>query len=287
MSVVPYRSYGFSFLFAVLLGLSFGAAAPNADACDLRDGGFISRILPSGNWYVRTLTLLPKNFDPSKRYGVVYFLHGRGGDRNILRDLDACNQVDRYVDSGNTPFVMVAVDGQNFYWMNGARNGIRYGDVVTQELVRDTESKYPVIPDSRARILAGISMGGHGAIQLTLNNAGVYGAVAGHSPVFRTQEEASADFPDDFGTGVDYQYRDPFSLMLIFGRRLNAPLFMDMGARDVFLRNTVNFANTIRSLGIPAEIHVGEDPNGAHEMGYWRGHFSEYLRWYGQHLPRP
>ncbi len=275
------------FCFA-LLSLLF---TPNTRACEWRESSFESTVLPGrpgALWRVKVLTLLPNGYDPNLAYGVVYFLHGRTGDRNVLRDVDACRALDMHVARGGTPFVMVAMDGENYYWMNGASNGVRMGDAVVREWVHLTERRIRTIPAPAGRVIAGISMGGHGAIQLSINYPGVFGAVGAHSPVFRTEPETYLDFPGEFGRGNDFANRDPVSLIARNPRALSVPLFFDIGARDPFVANTIQFGQTLeRLVPQPSVFALGTDGIGGHEVGYWRHHFPEYISWYGSRLPSP
>lgn len=269
--------FAFSLLFLILLSNG------SAQACQIRDLSFASKVLrPQGGGphVVRYLVYLPDQWSAYRPYPVVYFLHGRNGDRWMFRDLGGC---DRMRTLGSD-FIVVAPDGENSYWMNGAISHEPWGDVVTQELIQDVESHLWVVKSPAGRLLAGISMGGHGALQLSLNHPGLFGAVAAHSPVFRTQEEANREFAYEFGQGEDYQWRDPFSLILIKNRTLTIPVYMDMGAQDPWLRNTKNMSELLRRTTGDFEDHVGEDAEGGHEMGYWRYHLDDYLRWYQSHL---
>jgi S-formylglutathione hydrolase FrmB len=194
--------------------------------------------------------------------------------------------MDALTEHIDNSFITIAPDGENSYWMNGALTNLRWGDVITTELINEVENKFSVYRSSEGRLIAGISMGGHGAIQLTLNNPGIYGAIAAHSPVFRTQEEASRDFYFEFGTGLDYLNRDPFSLMMSLGKTINVPIWIDMGGADPWLRNTQNFANYISSKKLPASLHVAEDALSGHDFDYWRFHLSSYLEWYSKQIKK-
>ncbi len=257
----------------------------------INDKSFFSQILPSGNWgpwLIRYRVYLPLDYNPNLQYGVVYFLHGRTGNRFILDSIGIQNTLNEYYKRGGNKFILTSLDGGDNYWMNAARKNERWGDVVTQEFITEIENNYSVIRTSFGRVLAGISMGGHGAIQNALNHPGTYGAIAAHSPVFRTQEEATRDFPDQFGTGNDFQDRDPFSLILNKGKKISTPLWIDIGGSDFAFTNTNNFANLIKSQNINnLELHIGEDKIGGHNTGYWQYHLLEYLNWYGKHLPSP
>jgi S-formylglutathione hydrolase FrmB len=249
---------------------------------------FFSKILPTHqglSWLVKYRVILPRGYNSDQINNVVYFLHGRDGDRYTLENLGVLEQLNTLsMKNKYLNFIIVAPECGNCYWMNAALKNERWGDVVTQELIADVEKKYLVSHQSSGRLLAGISMGGHGSIQLALNNPHIYGAVAAHSPVFRTQEEASQDFNEQFGKGDAYQLRDPFSLIKFKNKKLNIPIWMDIGGSDFAFSNTKNFADLLRTIGFQGELHIGEDPIGTHSGGYWSFHLYSYLEWYLKNL---
>lgn len=251
---------------------------------------FFSKVLPKENDEARKVkyrVLLPKNYDHSHKYSVVYYLHSRDADRWSLEGLGVCDRMDTLIDAGKSAFIIVTPDGGSTYWMNAAGKDERWGDVITQELIADVDSKYPTIASPEGRLLSGVSMGGHGAFQLNLNYPGIFGALAAHSPAFRTEKEANKDFPLQFGSGKDFKERDPFSLMQEGGKRLHIPIWMDIGAKDTWFPNTKKMADYLESIGYTGELHIGENATGMHEISYWRAHLPEYLDWYSKHIKPP
>ena len=222
---------------------------------------------------IHYLVFLPKGYSNQKSYSTQYFLHGKGGDRYLLTSFGMCELLDKMVDEGKTPYVIIAPDGGNSYWVNGAWTGKNYADFIAYDLIKDAEKKYSLIHDPRARELAGISMGGTGAIQLELNYPGVWAYVASHSPIVRTYQEAIQDFKYEFGSLSDFQKRDPFSLIKLFHKRFAAKLYMDTGREDFGFWNASNLANLLKQIGTDGEFHMGEDAIGAHDPRYWDYHF--------------
>lgn len=275
----------------ILLIVALALSASSVNACEWRTSSFSSSILPlvqGAPWRVSVLTLLPTGYDPTLTYGVVYFLHGLGNRPKMLKDVGACEALDEHVRRGGKPFIMVAMNGNDYYWMNGATNGIRMGDVVTQEWIRDTESRFRVFSTPSGRVISGISMGGHGALQLAINYPNVYGAVGSHSPVFRSEYETYLDFPGEFGRGRDFARRDPVTLIRENPRALTVPIYYDIGGRDPYVVNTVQFGRVLQPLVSPLSVfQAGTDWLGGHEGAYWRYHFLEYAAWYGARLPAP
>lgn len=277
------------FFFSFSLPLSTQASDP-LKKCTAHDEAFFSKILPSDSTSGRKISVrifLPKLFNNSQTYSVVYFLHGRSSDRKMLELLDLCPVYDLQIDRGMKGFIIVAPEGGNHYWMNEALTGERWGDLITQELVDWMETSYRVFRQPHGRLIAGISMGGHGAFQLSLNHPEIFGAVAGHSPVFRTEQEANEDFHEQFGTGEQYLNRDPFSLIQVKGKRLGVPLWIDMGGADSWLQNTQKFGNLLLSLNEKITLRIGSDSEGRHELSYWRKNLPTYLEWYSEHLQAP
>ncbi len=273
------------FIFAIDFR-SFGLA--NNDHAFGEDQFFRSEILPkngSSPWLVRYRVLIPKNYGTIEAFSVVYFLHGRNGDRFVLESLDVLKQMDLLSDKvGRLRFIIVEPECGSCYWMNAAGANERWGDVITQELIQDVESKYRVVKEPRGRLIAGISMGGHGAIQLTLNHPNIFGFVAAHSPVFRTEEETISDFSKQFGRGEDFKNRDPFSLILLKNKKISTPLWMDIGGSDKFFPNTKKFSELLMLKFSGLDLHVGEDMVGGHFVGYWKYHLYSYLQWYSLQL---
>ncbi|RYZ67036.1 MAG: hypothetical protein EOP09_11715 [Proteobacteria bacterium] len=254
-----------------------------AHACQWLPWSFDSKTLSqdgSAPWNVEVMTLAPEGYDANKRYPVVYFLHGRNGNRNVLSDIHSCEALDHHVASGGEPFLMVAASGGNHYWMNGAHNGIRMSDFVAGELIQETDHRFPTRADADSRLIAGMSMGGHGAIQVSLTHPGVFGAIAAHSPVFRTEAESRKNFEDVFGTGCDYLMRDPVSMLKSDIALLKTPLYLDIGGNDVFGPNTILFAEYLKQKGVIGRFILAEDLMGGHDGGYWAFHLPEYMKWY-------
>jgi len=149
---------------------------------------------------------LPPGYDdhPAQRYPVIYFLHGLGAsDRepfargHVDRDLDAL------VASGSVrPWIVAAVAGGTGYWTNHLRPPApgavredgpqRWGDLVAVDLVRFVDGRFRTLPRRGCRALAGVSMGGHGAVSLALLHRDLFGgavslggALFDHPPTHR------------------------------------------------------------------------------------------------------
>jgi S-formylglutathione hydrolase FrmB len=138
------------------------------------------------------LTYTPVGYDAegSRRYPVLYFLHGFTGDaagavsarpweRNVIQRADAL------IAAGRMPPAIVAVvDGftrlGGSQYVNSVHNG-NYGDYVAREIVSHVDRSYRTIAHEGGRAVFGKSSGGFGSIHLALEYPGTFAAFASHS----------------------------------------------------------------------------------------------------------
>ncbi len=149
---------------------------------------------------------LPPGYDDdTRRYPVIYCLHGYTGDavgmlavrpweRNVVQWMDAL------VTGGEMPpAILVLVDG--FTRLGGSQyvNSIHNGDYATyvvRDVVDRVDATYRTIAQESGRAVCGKSSGGFGAMHLTMEYPGIFAAFASHSgdACFRYAQMMS--FPD-------------------------------------------------------------------------------------------
>lgn len=221
---------------------------------------------------------LPPNYRATtQRYPVLYMLHGLGGNEHQWKEMGFFDQADAMIRARQiAPLIIVMPQGDNGYWMNQADGGPRWSDYVTLDVIPHIDQSYRTLADARHRAIGGLSMGGHGAIQIALNRPGLFSVVGGHSPVFRSASEA---FPF-FGYGEQYARHDPVSLVQS-GTPVPFALWLDMGLRDRWLPRTILFHERLLERGV---AHVWRLSEGDHDSAYWQPRIPLYLAWYDQAL---
>ncbi|GAC1500234.1 MAG: alpha/beta hydrolase-fold protein [Vulcanimicrobiaceae bacterium] len=138
------------------------------------------------------VTYLPPGYDPagSKRYAVLYCLHGYTGDAAALIstrpwETNVLQWADRLIGKGKMPPVLVVVvDG--FTRLGGSQyvNSIHNGDYATytvRDIVGHIDSNFRTIPNEGGRAVFGKSSGGFGSLHLAMTQPGVFSAIASHS----------------------------------------------------------------------------------------------------------
>lgn len=169
-----------------LLGLAGDVRVDFVDSPALRDN-------PLGDPSLRPLGVyLPPGFDPggSKRYGVVYVLHGYTGDVAAMLsarpwESNVVQWVDRCIREGAMPPVLLAlVDGNTrlggSQYVDSIHNGA-YATYVVRDAIGHMDRTYPTIAAEGGRAVVGKSSGGFGALYLTMTSPGTFCAFAAHS----------------------------------------------------------------------------------------------------------
>jgi len=249
------------------------------------------------------LVYLPPGYDqnPKGRYATAYVLHGGSGFNTEWIDYGLLDAADRLMGSGEIrPFIIVLPQGDQEYWVDhvidkttGA-NGEKWGTYVARDVVPTIDARYRTIPAQPARAIGGLSMGGHGAIQLAMNFPGIWSAVASTSPSLRPEHDDpsfgvfGSEFvtrgPTYLGSGADFAARDP--LALIQAKPEVAKRYawwLDTGRLDPWLRPARAIHDQLDELGI---AHEWDNPPGGHDAAYWSSHVEDYLRFYAGVLCR-
>ena len=169
-----------------LLGLAGDVRIDFIDSAALRDN-------PLGDPSVRPLAVYqPPGFDPqgSKRYPVIYVLHGYGGDVAALVsarpwETNVLQWADRLIVEKKMPAVVLAlVDGNNrlggSQYVDSIHNGA-YATYTVRDAVGHVDAAYPTIAHEGGRAIVGKSTGGFGAMHLAMTQPGVFCAFASHS----------------------------------------------------------------------------------------------------------
>ncbi|MDQ3624701.1 MAG: alpha/beta hydrolase-fold protein [Verrucomicrobiota bacterium] len=134
-----------------------------------------------------------------------------------------------------------------------------------------------VTPRSRWAI-AGLSMGGFGALRIGAKYGGRFRAISAHSSM--TQFEQLAQFVEEDLSSYHCPNSDRSVLeTMMTHRHTLPPLRFDCGAEDPLLSANRELHAQLDSHGI---AHTYEEFSGGHEWPYWEEHLANTLRFFGQ-----
>jgi enterochelin esterase-like enzyme len=232
---------------------------------------------------VHALVVLPRGYaTSSKRYPVVYFLHGLpAGSSSYLGNVWLSRIIARI-----GPSILVepqgARDGDSdaeYLDWGPKRNWSGY---VTRELPRYIDSHFRTIPSRSGRAIIGLSAGGYGAAMLGLNNLDEFSVVESWSGYFHATDPSgtkaiAAPASSDVHTLLARTAADE--------RRRSTFLGFYVGRGDKrFRAENEQFADELTRAGIK---HVFALYDGAHESALWRAQAQRWLALALDHLSPP
>jgi S-formylglutathione hydrolase FrmB len=220
--------------------------------------------------------LLPANFDtePDRKWPVFYLLHGAGGDADSFRYWTYNTDVQALVAPTNLLVVMPQADGFGWYsdwWNNGEGGPPMWETFHLTELMVILERDWHA---SDQRAVAGLSMGGYGAMAYAARHPGVFKAAASFSgPLDILGEKDSGLLGQDLAVWGDpvqqedvWRAHNPIdlaealggtTLYISYGEGGQGPLDPEpVGDDGEAFRSISNraFVQRLEDLGIPATV---------------------------------
>ena len=264
----------------LLLALTLaGAVSPQAQPSRLHEESFHSAALGRTMKY---RVLLPQGYDASlQRYPVLYLLHGLTGD---YKDWTTRTNLAEY--SRSLPLIIVMPDGGNSWYTNAADGSGRFEDYVATELPADVVQKFRTVNSRYGRAIAGLSMGGFGAVKLALKRPAQFAAAGSFSGAFGVTREGELEpmigaaegdrIRRIFGGASDQTRRESDVFVLAAAARPGtAPyLYVDCGTSDALLASNRQLVEALSKAGVAYEYH---EVSGSHSWDYWDRRIREFL----------
>lgn len=152
-----------------------------------------------------------------------------------------------------------------------------YADWIVNDTIAAARRAVPNLSDISPVFLAGLSMGGYGALRLGLLNQETICAVSAHSAItnkddFKTFTEFSPYMPST-------EHKGNLDLIDIFNRQGDdcIPIRFDCGRDDPLFRSNRALASQVEPLGLPVHFESFE---GGHDWLYWHENIAHSLRFF-------
>jgi putative tributyrin esterase len=215
--------------------------------------------------------ILPAHVPTGRKLPALYLLHGAFGD---FRDWSRYSNVAQYAEHG---LVLIMPDGGFSHYVNSpVRPSDRYEDYIIKDLIADAEGRFPIVRDRASRAIAGISMGGYGAITQGLKHPQLF--------VFAGGISSALDVPSRrftirrlrwwlrhrsiFGPLGNQTRRenDPFLLALAADPSTAPYIYLGCGEQEIFLAPNRKMAGILDKR----QFHFEFRPiPGAHDWAQW------------------
>ncbi len=231
--------------------------------------------------------VLPVNYDEKAQngriYPVIYLLHGLTGH---FENWTAKTHVADYSAAYN--FIIVTPEGgDGWYTDNVSITNDKYESYIVNELVPEIDNRYRTISDGRGRIIAGLSMGGYGALKFGLKYPEKFSLVGSFSGALGVASWTEKNIGKTIGASIDKIFgpegsdlrksNDIFEIVrgLTSEKTRSLPyIYQSCGTEDFLYENNKAFLQLLLEKRVPHEYR--EHPGG-HDWNFWDDQVREFL----------
>lgn len=229
--------------------------------------------------------ILPQRDDTKKdiKIPVLYLLHGMSDDHSKwLRN----SSIERYVDQMNLAVVMPST---HLGWYTDMTHGNKYWTFITEELPKIVHSFFNNLSDKREdNFVAGLSMGGYGALKMGLGASDKFSAVASLSGaldvsaicLFNEHTEEKPFWTNVFGEAQKVKGSDNDLLALATNLKNSGKpfpmIYIWCGTEDFLYDQNITMKQHLEDLNV--DFTYEESP-GDHTWHYWDVMIKRVLEW--------
>jgi enterochelin esterase family protein len=201
----------------------------------------------------------PPNYDPGRRYPVLYLLGG-SGELASTWNLDgrAGFIADNLIAEGRAlPMIIAMPNNQVLHRSDPKHTELTFAlfeKELRQHIVTLVDRTYSTVADRRGRAIAGLSMGGRHAQLVGFKSLDLFASFGILSAGDPQSEKSTPEFLNDPATNKKVDY-----------------LFVGLGTHENQPTNrSVVFHQILEKHGIVHDYYIGGD--GGHDWGTWRAH---------------
>jgi S-formylglutathione hydrolase FrmB len=220
---------------------------------------------------------LPPGFDPATRYPVVYLLHGLPGSPSEYTNGVQLGTFADAAIAANTvkPFIAIVPAGGADVHYGGEWAGVLETALVHQ-VIPWVDANLPTIASPAGRVIAGLSAGGFGAVDIALRNPTLFGTVESWSGYFTPLPDA----PFKGADAATLAAHDPTLIVTKEAatlRRLATRFFVSTGPYHSHLikrGSSQAFVGELRTLRVPVVFRIYPAV-----AGEWRNQLDAGITW--------
>ncbi|MBR5344854.1 MAG: hypothetical protein IK127_03430 [Clostridia bacterium] len=208
------------------------------------------------------LVYTPANYDPAKKYPVLYLQHGYGeNETGWVHQGHVARIADRLLAKGEMQ-EMIIVMGNGMVQGDSMRQGrMLFPQVLLTDLIPFIESRYPVLTDKWHRAMAGLSMGSFQTSLTTLTHPELFGYAGIFSGFLRAihgGDNAHLAIMED-----KEKFNESFRVF-----------YRAMGTEDQFFQTFADDDEMLKDKGLNI---IRETFPGGHDWGVWRRCIHSFL----------
>lgn len=219
---------------------------------------------------------LPDGYQDSKKYNVIYVLHGYSGNHS---DWTKLTNIEKLADQYDV--IIVNPDGNfgSWYLDSDIDKSSQYETYIADDLLNYIDSKYSTNRSKSGRAITGLSMGGFGALHIAINHPNQFAAVSGISAGVDVRP-FSAEFDLAKVLGSYAENKEKWDNIAIINNlhKIAAgntawkkgadtlPIMLDIGVDDFFIEQNRALHQAMLKMRIR---HDYVERPGIHDWHYW------------------
>ena len=231
---------------------------------------------------LKVAVILPASYEKSKKmYPVLYLLHGGSGSfRDWLNQVTDKSLLHKLVDQYSMIIVNPEGGTTSYYFDSPLDKGSQFETFISKEVVEKIDGMYRTLKDRKARMIAGLSMGGHGAMFIAARHPELYCAAGSMSGVMNINTKTwnvpadfaksrAANFARLLGPAKDSLQPYPEYTIVGMTDRLktnDVKLMFDVGVDDFLIEPNRELHRKLLANGTP---HDYIERPGKHDWNYW------------------
>lgn len=220
-------------------------------------------------------------------YKTLYLLHGVLGN---YTDWISGTNIQRWAEEKNLAVVMPS--GDNMFYVDQKECQNYYGEFIGKELVEITRKMFPLSHKREDTFIAGLSMGGYGAIRNGLKYHDTFGYIAGlssailidgienrtnDSPFFMERRDYAEHVFGDLKKVKDSDKNPRWLVKKLKEEHVKLPkMYLACGTEDPLLELSRSFRDFLKDTGVDLTYEEGQ---GGHEWEFWNRYIKKVIDW--------
>ena len=197
----------------------------------------------------------------NKKYPLLILLHGMA---NNYKTFDTYARVELFAEEHNMAVAMIS--GENKFYLNNKADC--FYDFIEYELKDYLYGNFPISPKRENNFIAGLSMGGFGALYHGLSNPKAYAAIGSFSGAIHIDGFKDMGFEPEFTPIKELALRNKADL---------PQLYVTCGEDDMLIEPNREFVKFLDDNKIP-NYHETL-PHYTHEWRFWDLELEKFLNW--------
>ena len=222
-----------------------------------------------------------------KPYKTLYLLHGIFGN---YTDWVSGTKIQRWAEEKDLAVVMPS--GDNMFYVDQEDSHNFYGEFIGKELVDMTRKMFPLSRKREDTYIAGLSMGGYGALRNGLKYSETFGCIASLSgamvvdhiaertddvPFFIDSRSFARSIFGDLDKAEESDKNPKWLVKKLKEEGKNIPrIYLTCGLQDSLLEANREMREFLKEQGADVTYVEGE---GAHEWDFWNRSIKDVLEW--------